>query len=144
MKALVLSRSKLRERSLQERFGYYQKLLRGRLSLTHELIKKGALASHVPDGWAAIALDEHGDLDTSRQLATRIHTLERTGCTGVAFLIGDADGFSDGDLEGISGSISLSRLTFPHQLCFVLLAEQLYRATAINRGEKYHRDGAAG
>lgn len=144
MKALVLSRSKLRERSLQERFGYYQKLLRGRLSLTHELIKKGTLASHVPDGWVSIALEEHGDLVSSPQLAARIQKLERTGCTGVAFLIGDAAGFSEGDLQGVSGSISLSRLTFPHQLCFVLLAEQLYRATAINRGEKYHRGGVAG
>ncbi|MFT7621380.1 MAG: 23S rRNA (pseudouridine1915-N3)-methyltransferase [Myxococcota bacterium] len=54
-------------------------------------------------------------------------------------LLGDADGFQAGEREAAHEAISLSRLTLPHQLCFVIVAEQLYRSTSIIRGEKYHR-----
>ena len=77
---------------------------------------------------------------TSRELAQLIGELLHSGVTGVAFLVGDADGFQPGERESADELWSLSNLTLPHQLCFVVLAEQLYRATTILRGEKYHRD----
>lgn len=140
LKALVLSRSRLRERSLVERFDYYKKLCRGRLSLDYAHVKKGPLTERVPTGWRTIALDERGRALTSRELAQLIGELLHSGVTGVAFLVGDADGFQPGERESADELWSLSNLTLPHQLCFVVLAEQLYRATTILRGEKYHRD----
>jgi 23S rRNA (pseudouridine1915-N3)-methyltransferase len=54
--------------------------------------------------------------------------------------VGAADGLSEQEKSLADDTISLSRMTLPHQLCFVLLAEQLYRATSILRGESYHRE----
>ena len=57
----------------------------------------------------------------------------------VAFLIGGAYGLSPGVREAASQRLSFSRFTFPHELARLLLAEQLYRAGTIVRGEPYHK-----
>ena len=59
--------------------------------------------------------------------------------TGVALLIGGADGFDPTVLARANESISLSKLTLPHYLVRVVLAEALYRAESINEGHPYHR-----
>jgi len=104
------------------------------------LVKKGSLLEHVPKGWRSIALDERGQQLTSAAFAKRVQDFERRGVPGVAFLIGDADGLRPEEKAAADLSLALSRLTLPHQLCFVMIAEQLYRADSINRGGKYHRD----
>lgn len=107
--------------------------------MSRRLVKRGPLAAQVPAKWMAIALDEGGDELNSVVFARWIGAQQRAGIGGLAFLIGDAAGFEPGDLDGVSRRISLSRLTLPHQLCFVIVAEQLYRASSILRGEPYHR-----
>ena len=57
----------------------------------------------------------------------------------LAFLIGGPDGIAAMCLNRADERLSLSPLTFPHGLVRVLLAEQLYRATSLNRGHPYHR-----
>jgi 23S rRNA (pseudouridine1915-N3)-methyltransferase len=140
MKALVLSSAKLREASLVERFNYYSKLLRNRLPIEFVHLKKGIAKNHIPKGWRTIALDENGRQLSSVEFSREIANWMNQGLSGTAFLVGAADGLSEQEKSLADDTISLSRMTLPHQLCFVLLAEQLYRATSILRGESYHRE----
>ena len=85
-----------------------------------------------------ILLAPDGRLMTSPELAGY---LQRQGETfgHLAFLVGGPGGFS-GDLrDETAETLSLSPLTFPHELARIMLLEQLYRAFTILRGEKYHR-----
>ena len=139
MRALVLSEARLREPSLVERFAYYQKLAGRRLTLSVERSAPGRLVERCPPGWHRVALDERGEHWTSVDLAARLGAWERTGTTGVVFLVGAADGLPPDVRASVDDVLALSRLTLPHQLCMVILAEQLYRATTILLGGGYHR-----
>ena len=86
-----------------------------------------------------MALDEGGRCWSTRELATELEQWQQTG-DPVCFLIGGADGHDPELLQQCSHRWSLSRLTFPHMLVRVLLAEQLYRAWTCLSGHPYHRD----
>lgn len=86
-----------------------------------------------------IALDVSGEEVTSEELAARLASLGLKGVSHLTFLIGGGAGLSPEVLAMADWRLSLSRLTFPHQLARVILLEQLYRAFRINRGEPYHR-----
>jgi len=96
------------------------------------------IAPHL-DGWHAIALDRTGKAHTSEQLAELLRDLEERPPQRTAFVIGGACGLAPAVLAATAGRLSLGPLTLPHQLARVVLAEQLYRATTILRGEPYHR-----
>jgi 23S rRNA (pseudouridine1915-N3)-methyltransferase len=86
-----------------------------------------------------VALDEHGKEMTTRELASWLVTRMQDG-SDLVFLIGGPDGFAPEVLQRANFKWSLSRLTFPHALVRVLLAEQLYRAHAVLSNHPYHRD----
>lgn len=86
-----------------------------------------------------VALDEHGTELTTRELAGWLKTRMQDG-RDLAFLIGGPDGFSPEVLDRSDFKWSLSRLTFPHALVRVVLAEQLYRAHGVLTNHPYHRD----
>jgi 23S rRNA (pseudouridine1915-N3)-methyltransferase len=86
-----------------------------------------------------VALDERGAEMTTRELAAWLATRMRDG-SDLAFLIGGPDGFAPDVLERSDFKWSLSRLTFPHALVRVVLAEQLYRAHGVLTNHPYHRD----
>jgi 23S rRNA (pseudouridine1915-N3)-methyltransferase len=86
-----------------------------------------------------VLLDERGAGCTSRQLADRLSGWQVNG-RDVALVIGGADGVSDEVRARAELTLALSRLTLPHGLARVLLAEQLYRAWALTTGHPYHRD----
>ena len=89
---------------------------------------------------AVIALDERGkDLD-SRAFAKVLQGFADNGRGQVAILIGGADGLDDETRALADLRLSLGRLTWPHLMVRVLIAEQLYRAETILRGHPYHRD----
>jgi len=92
------------------------------------------------DGMLRVALDEHGELLTSRALARRLSDWELRRTKAVAFLIGGANGHSDEIRRTADWCWSLSPLTLQHELALVVLLEQLYRARCINAGTPYHRD----
>ena len=140
MKARLVSRARLREPSLQERFTYYQKLLRARMPIELIHAKKGSADSYCVPRYRTIALDEGGHELRSVDIANRISELQRQAVPGLVFIIGEADGLRPEERDAADEVWSLSRLTLPHQLCMVVLVEQLYRATAILRGEPYHRE----
>lgn len=97
-----------------------------------------ALLSRVPERARIIVLDAGGRQMTSEDFAALIARWRDEGTPSVAFLIGGPDGHgaavSRGDL-----TLSLGRMTLPHGLARVVLAEQLYRSATILAGHPYHR-----
>ena len=85
-----------------------------------------------------VALDEHGKEMTSEALSAFLGERANDRSKKVVFLIGGAFGLDETVLKRADLVWSLSRLTFPHQLVRLILAEQLYRACSILRNEKYH------
>ncbi|HTQ27594.1 MAG TPA: 23S rRNA (pseudouridine(1915)-N(3))-methyltransferase RlmH, partial [Puia sp.] len=75
---------------------------------------------------------------SSEELAQFLQARANEGSKNLVFLIGGAFGLDDSVLQKANIQWSLSRLTFPHQLVRLILAEQLYRACSILRNEKYH------
>ena len=87
-----------------------------------------------------IALDEHGQRRSSRELAHTIEQWRSDGYRSIAFAIGGADGLCSSVKARAKAMLSLSSMTLPHRLALVVLLEQLYRAHTILKGEPYHRD----
>ena len=86
-----------------------------------------------------VALDEHGTQMTTRQVATWMDGHMREA-RDVALLIGGPDGFAPEVLARANYKWALSKLTFPHALVRVVLAEQLYRAHSLLKNHPYHRE----
>ena len=82
--------------------------------------------------------DERGESYTSRVFATFIERAMVSGERRLVFIIGGPYGFSPEVYERADGQVSLSRMTFSHQMVRLFAIEQLYRAQTIIRGEPYH------
>jgi 23S rRNA (pseudouridine1915-N3)-methyltransferase len=85
-----------------------------------------------------IALDENGKSFSSGQLASRLSELQQQQ-HNIAILIGGPDGFAQDIITQSQDIWSLSKLTLPHPLVRIVLAEQLYRAISILNNHPYHR-----
>ena len=85
-----------------------------------------------------VALDVLGKQVSTPDLADKIKHWQMLG-SDIALLIGGPDGLHDDVLAKAKEKMSLSKLTLPHPLVRVLLAEQLYRAWSINKGHPYHK-----
>lgn len=99
----------------------------------------GLLLGAVAAGSALVALDPRGRDVTSEAFATRLGTWRDEGRRAVAFLIGGPDGLCPSVLRAADWQLAFGRMTWPHRLARAMLAEQLYRATAILAGHPYHR-----
>ena len=97
------------------------------------------LLGAVPTGATILALDERGEQVTSAQLAAMIQEQMVYGRQDMCFLIGGALGLDPKVRQSASRTLSLSKMTLPHELARVVLMEQLYRAMTIIRGEPYHK-----
>jgi len=84
-----------------------------------------------------IVLDERGTQAASPDLALILKAAEMQAVKRLVFVIGGAFGVNDA-VRKRGRILSLSKLTMPHELCRVLVLEQLYRARTIQRGEPYH------
>ena len=87
-----------------------------------------------------ILLDEHGKEYSSVEFAKIIQDRISYGGKDMFFVIGGAYGFSEPVYKRANSKISLSRMTFSHQMVRAIFAEQLYRAFTIIRGEPYHHE----
>ena len=94
-----------------------------------------AILTAVPKGSSLAALCVEGKQKTSEELAAYLDERAGSGAGDVAFVIGLADSVK----QTASLRLSMSKMTFPHQLARVMLLEQLYRAFSINHGGKYHK-----
>ena len=90
-------------------------------------------------GDRVIALTIPGREMSSTGLADHVRQLRVDGAGRIVFVIGGSLGLGKNVLERADEEMSMSRMTFPHQLARVILLEQLYRAEKINAGERYHK-----
>ena len=86
-----------------------------------------------------LAMCVEGDIWSSEQLADGIMKAGISGKSSVAVIIGGSYGLSPRVKKRADKRISIGRMTFPHQLCRVMMCEQLYRAFMINSNQKYHK-----
>ncbi len=97
------------------------------------------LLARIPAGGRVVALTRTGEGMNSRELARYLERLATEAVGGVTFVIGGAFGLSPRVMEGADRALALSRMTLPHEMARLVLAEQLYRAGTIVRGEPYHK-----
>ena len=100
-----------------------------------ELILKGVRSQD-----ELILLDEHGKEFRSLEFAKSLEDRISRGSRDIVFVIGGAYGFSEEVYGRADAKISLSKMTFSHQIVRAIFAEQLYRAFTIMRGEPYHHE----
>jgi 23S rRNA (pseudouridine1915-N3)-methyltransferase len=94
----------------------------------------------LPSQGIVIALDERGKQHSSTEFSQMISQYQVRGdVKTLTFVTGGATGFSKKFLNQAGSVLSLSKMTFPHQLCRLILVEQLYRACTILAGEPYHK-----
>ncbi len=87
-----------------------------------------------------ILLDEKGNEYTSVKFAKYIENKTITGTRKLIFVIGGAYGYSENVYKRANDKISLSKMTFSHQIVRLIFMEQLYRALTIIKGEPYHHE----
>lgn len=141
MKINIVSVGKIKDKNLKELVDYYKKLSSKyadvkivnikdeNKKLTEDDVNKlSAKFSNL------FVLTEHGKEYTTERFAEFIRKYETTG-TVISFLIAGSEGVNFKP----NNSLSLGKMTFPHELSQVLLLEQLFRVMNLNRGGKYHR-----
>ena len=92
------------------------------------------------EGAAVIALDERGTSMPSSEFAGMLGKTRDAGTKETCFVIGGPDGLGDDVRARARSTLSFGRLTLPHGLARIVLAEQLYRAATILAGHPYHRE----
>ena len=103
--------------------------------------KEGELIlKHIRPADDLILMDERGKMYTSIEFAKVLQ--DKISYTGkdIVFVIGGAYGFSEAVRQRSNSKISLSRMTFSHQMVRAIFVEQLYRAFTIMKGEPYHHE----
>ncbi len=97
------------------------------------------ILSKIPKGAKIISMCIEGKQKSSEKLAAELDRLAVDGCSSIAFIIGGSWGLSEEVKSASYLRMSMSDMTFPHQLARVMLCEQIYRAFQINSGGKYHK-----
>jgi 23S rRNA (pseudouridine1915-N3)-methyltransferase len=155
MKIVVLSVGRVRQRFVLDAEGEYLQRIKG--SFQVELVELGMESpeSMKPAEVQAreaeevlkktknydylVVLDERGKEMSSKALSEFVQTRMNSGVKSVCFVIGGAYGFAEKVRQEADLILSLSALTFPHQLTRMLLVEQLYRSHTLIKGISYHK-----
>ena len=101
--------------------------------------ESGSILSFIDDSEFVAILDDKGDSFTSRQFAEWLER-RQTASRNITFVVGGAYGFSNEVYDRADSRISLSKMTFSHQIVRDIFAEQLYRAFTIIAGLPYHHE----
>lgn len=138
-KVKIISVGKNKEMWLEEAFSEYSKRLRPTLQIECLWLSED---SQLPAAAAkeknVIGLDASGKSMDSEQFAAHFQQQLEQGGARLTYVIGGADGLSE-EMKRSYPLISLSPLTFTHQMVRLILIEQIYRATEIAKGSKYHK-----
>ncbi len=97
------------------------------------------ILSKINRGEKVVALCVEGKMLSSEELSANLDGFALSGVSAVDFIIGSSFGLSPEIKAKADLRLSMSPMTFPHQLARVMLLEQLYRAEKINAGERYHK-----
>lgn len=152
MKITILAVGETKSDSAKELVKKYSKMLRPYFSVTVEFVKAEAFSESSKktaqqkdedriikrlekfDSGEIVILTESGKQYTSQTFATHINRFQ----SRIVFVIGGSLGFTPTLLKAYPQHVSLSGLTFPHELALVILMEQLYRTATILRKKTYH------
>ncbi|HVW28639.1 MAG TPA: 23S rRNA (pseudouridine(1915)-N(3))-methyltransferase RlmH [Polyangiaceae bacterium] len=142
MKFVVVAVGKIRDAPLRAAADDYFARVRRYVSCDEREAKNGEqLERLAPEGALRVALEVDGEQLSSQVLAERVERWAARGKGEIAFFIGGAEGIPKDVSARADVRLSLSKLTLPHRLARVILAEQLYRTMTIIRGEPYAREG---
>lgn len=159
MKITILTVGKLKEKYLKEGIAEYAKRLSRFCDLQlvevedeqapdtlsaaqEEQIKKKEaikILGKIKDGTYLIVLDVKGSKKSSEEFAATLQTCFTNGKSNVTLVIGGSLGLDSDLVNKADLRLSLSNMTFPHQLTRLIILEQLFRAFKINQGETYHK-----
>jgi 23S rRNA (pseudouridine1915-N3)-methyltransferase len=113
----------------------------GKLNESQLKSKEGKnILTQLNSGDEMVLLDEKGKTFSSSEFSLMLSKKISAGSKCVVFVAGGAYGFSDEVYAKASSMISLSRMTFTHQIVRLIFVEQLYRAFTIMKGEPYHHE----
>jgi len=155
MKINILSTGKTSETYLKQGINEYLKRFNGLFPVNYQEIETGKTSKKLPEKVVCkqeaqyqlkkispndilFLLDENGRSLSSEGFAGFLQEHLNHAAQNITFLIGGAYGFDDELLRRASGKISLSKMTFTHQMVRLLFVEQLYRAMTIIKGLPYH------
>ncbi len=139
-------------RGLEEYLGRLQHYVPTEVKIIADIKQKGltaerqkqlegeAILANLQPSDSVILLDENGREYTSREFAAWIERRMSSGAKRCVFIVGGPYGFSPAVYERADSKVSLSRMTFNHEMVRLFFVEQLYRAQTILRGEPYHHD----
>lgn len=141
MTLLIVAQGKVKDRALRGLIDDYLGRIR-RYTRCEEIEVRDEVGMQraIPQDATLIALEVDGDSVSSSELSRRVGRWMARGKGVVAFAIGGAEGLPSGISKRADTQLSLSPLTLPHRLARLILAEQLYRALSILRGEPYARE----
>ncbi len=155
IKLLVISKTEKNyliagERDYEKRLSHYCKFSeliipniknRAKFSNNEVTIKEGELIlSKLNNEDVVILLDEKGKQHSSIEFSNFISNKIMVRTKSLVFVIGGAFGFSKSVYQRANTKLSLSKMTFSHQMVRIIFKEQLYRAFTIIKGEKYHKN----
>ena len=160
MNTLILCVGKMKEKSYRQmadeylkrlsRFGKYEETeipdlpepVSGSSEALEEQLKTRegeAILAKIRPGDRVIAMTIDGKRRSSEELARYLDGMKTGGTSRMVFVIGGSLGLGKNVLARADEELSMSPMTFPHQLARVMLLEQLYRSEKINAGERYHK-----
>ena len=155
MKLIVIGKTK--SKFLLDGEGEYQKRLKhyckfseliipdvknsGKLSKKQLKVKEGNLILEcIKNGDYVILLDDKGLTLSSIDFSKFLNKKMVSSTNELVFVVGGAFGFSESVYQRVNIKLSLSKMTFSHQMVRLIFKEQLYRAFSILKGEKYHHE----
>ena len=112
-------------------------------NLTPDLLKKEEAKlffNNIENTDLVVLLDEKGKQFTSREFAQKLDSYQNNSIKKICFLVGGAYGFSEEMYQRANEKISISKMTFTHQMIRLFFVEQIYRADQILQGKPYHND----
>ena len=155
----IIALGKLKEQYLREASAEYQKRLSASCKLNIvELIPEklsdnpskkeieNALSAEskkimekIPKGAKVYSMCIEGKQRTSEELSRELDSIALEGVSNIAFIIGSSFGLSEEVKKLSHYRLSMSKMTFPHQIARIMLLEQIYRSLQISAGTKYHK-----
>ncbi len=144
MQFTIITVGRVKDIHLRHRIEDYMRRLGPRSSVVHKTVRDAGIVKEAEQilglldktGGTVLALAEEGRQYTSTALSRRLFNLSGP----VTFVVGGPDGLGDAVKERAAELLSLSKMTLPHDLAQLLLAEQIYRAVSIHAGSPYHRE----